>query len=106
MAEEFVKISQEVLTAGASPVAVASGSVEGTIVRHMRVANNSSDDTTLAMWQGGTTDAEMILPPAMITEGGWAEFEGSIILNGADTLYAAAGAGADLTITVYGLEMS
>lgn len=107
MAETFSKLAQTELTAGGGSSVLVTGAAESTIVRHMRAVNNdNANDTTLKMWQTGTTDADVILPTATIDAGGWAEFEGTIILSNGETLHAEAGAGANITITVYGLELT
>ncbi len=118
MTDTFKLISQNELTAGANATLLATGASgtdpDGTIVRHMRVVNNSGANGFFKMWhtQGnvpttiGTFSDDVIVPRVQVDAGGWAEFEGTIILNDGEFLYGIADAGADLTFSVYGLEMT
>jgi hypothetical protein len=126
MPEDYKQLQQTVLTAGANPVAVSPVGAgtpgnfgEGTIIKHMRFVNKAAapNDTTLKLWHtanGDTAPAtpssetqQVIVPAVQIDAGGWAEFEGAgILLMPGDQLYGSAGAGADITVTVYGLELT
>lgn len=114
MADDFKKLAQAELTTIGSPVTlVTAGATAQIIVRHIRAVNQDTGQSiALKMWQTGTTNADIILPSADISAGGWAEFEGTIILDPNEVLYASCenpttGAStADITITVYGLEMT
>lgn len=93
------------------------------IIKHIRVVNNNNEAIGVKMYHGDTTvdpdglgdpDSQLILPGADIAAGGWAEFEGTIILDASDAIWAArvhASTGAPvgnpfLTVTLYGLEMT
>ena len=87
-----------------------------TIVKHIRVVNQSpSIDTAVSLWQDTTVpligDVDtIILPAADIAGGGWAEFEGTIILNPGERLYgsrrtSSTATSFGLTVSLYGLEM-
>ena len=119
MADTFSKLFQDDLTVLGTPVLVASAVGEQTIVKHMRVVNQNSGGTTaFRMWHttlaGPTTSDQLIVPIVDIASGGWTEFEGTIILNSGEALYASKETSsvssgsqtADLTITTYGLEMA
>jgi len=113
MADTYSKLAQTDLTALSTPIVlVTAGATEQIIVKHIRVVNQStSNSTAIKMWQTGTTDDDLILPAADIADGGWAEFEGTIILDPTEVLYASkenstGATTADITITVYGLEMT
>lgn len=87
------------------------------IVKHIRCVNNSSTlSTAISMWMDtalplDTNTTSLILPTADISNGGWAEFEGTIILDSGEKLYAAKRQStllttANVTVTLFGLEMT
>ena len=113
MPDTYSMLDQRDLTAVSTPVTLyTAGATATVIVKHIRVVNQSSaNDTAIKLWQTGTTDDEIILPTADIAGGGWAEFEGTIILNPNDSISASkenstTATTADITITLYGLEMT
>ena len=117
MTDTYSKLTQNDLDiADANPTIVAGPYAERTIVKHIRIVNQSTTAIAAAkMWQrtsaGVPVNDELILPAADISAGGWAEFEGTIIMEPNEYLYAdtvtpTSGAGASLTITVYGLRMA
>jgi len=124
MTDTFSFISQNVLafnasagtpsftTTTASATLLATGGTDGTIVRHMRVVNNTTSTVKFRMWiavngSGATLNStDNVQPPAEISDGGWSEFEGTIILDSGDALYGMADTSAALTCTVYGLDMA
>jgi len=113
MTDLYSKLFQVDLTALSTPVTlVTAGAAERVIVKHIRVVNQSTTvATAIKMFQTGTTVDDLILPSADIAVGGWAEFEGTIILDPSELLYASKETSttlttADITITVYGLRMS
>ena len=112
MTDTYSKLFQIDLTALSTPVSlVTAGATEQVIVKHIRVVNQSTSvSTAIKMFQTGTTVDDLILPSADISPGGWAEFEGTIILSSNEILYASKENStslttADITITVYGLRM-
>src|SRR3990167_8224646 len=110
MTDVYSKLHQEDLDlVDVNPTAVVTaGAAEQIIVKHIRVVNQSTTDIAgIRMWQrtsaGVPVDDELILPTADIVGGGWAEFEGTIILNPNEILYAdsvvpTSGPGASMTI--------
>ena len=112
MAESFQLLNQTRFTNATSSTVFSGTSDEGTIVRHMRVTNNISGNTVLfSMWHGTEIDASSILPASVIDDGGWAEFEGTIIVDNGSDLIAKCDPGTapgtiDVTLSIYGLEMT
>jgi len=120
MPDTFTLLSQQVLPAAATFSSVTVGSdglvatgatPGGTIIRHMRVVNLTVGTPTVRMWilksgdvTAGTED--VIMPEAELSSEGWAEFEGTIILDQGDKLFAQASAAAAITCSAYGLEMT
>jgi hypothetical protein len=73
------------------------------IIKHIRVVNNNPTiNRAVTLWHSGS----LILPAATFDAGGWGEFEGTIILNAGETFSGRVDSGADVTISVYGLEVS
>lgn len=119
MTDTFKKLAQSELTVvGTAVLIYEAPSATSAIVKHIRLVNQSdSDATAVRMWhKNGTVTppdaAYLILPTADIADGGWAEFEGTIILDAGDKIYASVEdpstgpTGADVAVVVYGLEMA
>jgi len=95
------------------PVNIASGTstiFTGTAshvytIKSIRIVNNTAGAITVKLGIGGVTDALLLVPPASIDAGGWAEFDGLLVLTGTETLQANASA-TGTTITVSGLDQS
>lgn len=105
MANTYKKLAQAELTGGNDTLYTVPGSTE-TIVSHIRIVNTDSSDRTVKLWHDGTTDPYVILPSATVLAGGWAEFDGTILMEAADTLVALGSAASALTVTVYGTEIA
>ena len=120
MTDTFKLISQQVLpvsATGSETVVgtnglIATGTSNGTIIRHLRVVNTDTVTRNFTMWiartgTGNTLDVnDVIVPPADLSDGGWAEFEGTIILNSGDRLFGQASVGSVISCTSHGLEMA
>lgn len=107
MADSFKKVAQtQVAGSPSTSTLYTVPASTQTVIRHIRVVNTAVNDRTLTLWHDGTADSNMILPPTTIKSGGWAEFDGTITMETGDTLIAQASAGASLTLTAYGLEIS
>jgi hypothetical protein len=76
------------------------------IVKHIRVVNNDSTARTIKLWHDGTAAVNVILPATSVRAGGWAEFDGTITLEASDSFSGQASAAAQVTVTIYGLEIS
>lgn len=74
-------------------------------IRSIRMVNTTSAAITVKLGIGGVTDALLILPATSIDAGGWAEFDGVLVLSGTETLQANTTA-TGVTITVAGLDQS
>ena len=83
-----------------------------TIIKHIRVVNNDTvDPNWFKLWHdtdggGVSSDPEVIVPQANIPAGGWAEFEGTLIFEENDNLVIQVESANEVTIFVYGLEIS
>lgn len=107
MAESYKVLDQRQVPATATTVYTApSSSGASTIIKNMRIVNTSASATTIKIWQGGTADANVILPAVSIDAGGFAEFDGTITMAASTTLSAQAGAATSITLTIYGLEVT
>jgi hypothetical protein len=105
MSENFKKLAQAQLGVGASTLYTVPGATQA-VIKHMRVANPTGSTVSFKLWHDGTTDSFIIVPSADILAGGWAEFDGNILMETADTLSGLASIATSLTITVYGLEIA
>ena len=105
MAETYKKLAQGQLPSSAGTIyTVPSGT--STIIKHIRLVNTDSSARTARLYHDGTTDATTILPAASIEAGGRAEFEGTIVMEAADTLAGLGSVASQVTYTIYGLELT
>lgn len=74
-------------------------------IKHIRIVNPTGASVTVKLGIGGVADANLILPATPIDAGGFAEFDGLIVMAGTETLQANASA-TGCTITVAGLDQS
>ena len=105
MAEAYKKLGQGQLPTTTAAIYTVPGSTEA-IVKHMRFVNNDTEDLTFSLYHDGDTEAVCILPTATIEAGGWAEWDGTLVMEAADTLQGKASQATEITYTVYGLEVS
>ena len=106
MADTYKKLYQGTVST-ASGVAYTVPSGAQTIVKSMRIVNyHASTATTIKLWQGGSDNSNIILPPTTVDAGGFADFDGTLTMAAADTIVAQAGAASSIAVTIYGLELS
>lgn len=105
MADSYKRIYQGQLAASSGVVYTVPSGTQA-IIKSIRVVNTSATATTVKLWNGGSADSNVILPPTSIDAGGFAEFDGTLTLAAADTIAAQAGAATSLTMTIHGLEVS
>ncbi len=114
MAETYKHLHQGVVSSAPSPgdggaVTYAATDVT-TIIRHMRVVNIHSAAVELTLWHmpptGDTANANLIFPATDIAAGGSAEFDGVLIMDTGDRLFAKAENANVLYLNIYGLELT
>lgn len=105
MPEAFKKLDQRQCPNVATTLYTVPASTQ-VIVKHIRAVNTTGLDATLKLWHDGVTDPFVILPAATILAGGWAEFDGDIVMEAADTISGIGGTNNAITVTIYGLEVS
>ena len=105
MAETYKKLAQGQLPSSAGTLYTVPANTS-TIVKHIRIVNTDSSARTARLYHDGTTDATTILPAVSIEAGGWAEFEGTIVMEAADTLSGLGSVASQVTYTVYGMELT
>ena len=105
MAETYKKLYQNQLGNSAATLFTVGGSAS-VIVKHIRLTNSTGTDRTARLYHDGTNDATTILPSATIKAGGWAEFDGAILMEASDTMAGEASAASAITCTIYGLEIT
>lgn len=105
MPDTYKKLDQRLVNSTATTLFTV-GSGKQVIVKHIRIVNNDTSARTIRLWHDGSNPENAILPPTSIRPGGWAEFDGTITMEAADTLVAQASVSSQVTVTVYGLEIS
>lgn len=107
MAETYKKLDQRAVPNTATTVyTVPSSPSTQAIVKSIRAVNTSASSATIKIWQGGTADANVILPATTIDAGGFAEWEGTMTMAAADYIAAQASAATSITMTINGLEIT
>ena len=109
MAETYKKLAQGQLATSVGQLYACPANTT-TIVRHIRLVNTDSaiHSVTLHHIDSGVTPsgATNILNAVNLAAGGWAEFDGTIIMEAADTLIGISGTQNVINLTVYGLELT
>ena len=105
MAESYKRIYQGQLATPATPVYITD-TAEQAIIKHMRIVNLDTVPRWVKMWQGGTGDANIILPQVSIPAGGWMEFDGVLTMEPSSQLAAQAEVIGKITLTVEGVEVT
>jgi hypothetical protein len=105
MAETYKKLDQRAVPNTATTVYTVPSSTQA-IVKSIRAVNTSASSATIKIWQGGTADANVILPATTIDAGGFAEWEGTMTMAAADYIAAQASAATSITMTINGLEIT
>lgn len=72
-------------------------------IKNITVVNNTGAAITLKLGIGGVADANLILPAVVIGPGESGQFDGLLVMTGAESLQANASA-TGLTITMSGLD--
>ena len=105
MAETYKKLVQTLVdSSNETFYTVPAGTT--TIIRSMRAVNTTRTAATFKLFHDGTAASNMILPFVSIAANGWAEFDGTIIMEAADTLIGISGTQNVINLTVYGLELT
>ena len=108
MAETYKKLAQGQLATSVGQLYACPANTTA-IVRHIRLVNTDSaiHSVTMHHIDSGVTPsgATNILNAVNLAAGGWAEFDGAILMEASDTIAGEASAGSAITCTIYGLEM-
>jgi hypothetical protein len=75
-------------------------------VRSIKLVNVDAGARTARLWQDGSADVNTILPTTTLDGGGHGEWDGSMILEAADTIQGQADGASLVVCTGYGLELS
>lgn len=105
MAEAYKKLYQNQLPDSAATLFTVGGSAS-CIVKHIRLTNTTGTDRTATLYHDGTAAGNNILPATTIKAGGWAEFDGAILMESNDTIAGVSSAASAITCTIYGLEIT
>jgi hypothetical protein len=107
MAETFKKLAQaQAGTSAATLYTSPATAGNSTIIKSIRIVNTDTSARWVKLYQAGTADSNLILPQTTIPAGGWAEFNGSIVMSNNETLSSQAEVASKVTITVSGVEIT
>ena len=112
MAETYKKLGQALVTAANTATTMYTTPANtSTIVKHMRFtsvdASNTCHIKLYHLDSGGTAGTgNQILAETTILANGWAEFDGTIIMEAADFLQINAQNANDINYVVYGMELT
>lgn len=109
MAEAAKKLAQAQAAAATGSIYTPSGTKA--VVRHIRIVNMDTIDGWIQLWDGGTADANCILPktflaaaPAANDGGNYIELDVFVVLDDGVALNAKAHAASKVTVTLYGAD--
>lgn len=107
MANAFKVLYQGQLGTTAATLATV-GASKSWVIKHITAVNNDSSARTFALYVGGTTASKIITPPAVsIPNGGsWEWCPCDICLEAAQTVAGSASAASQVTVTIFGDEIS
>lgn len=77
-----------------------------TKILYIIVSNTTGSDRTIEFYHDGAVATNNILPPSTVVAGGFAEFDGELLMEASDTLQGKASVGATLSVAIYGIEKS
>ena len=113
MAETYKKLGQALVTAANTATTMYTTPANtSTIVKHMRFTSVDASNTChikLYHLDSGETAGDagtQILAETTIGAKGWAEFEGTIIMEALDILQITAENANDINFVVYGMELT
>lgn len=111
MAETLKRLGHAVLTGPGTQdtLYTVPASTETNVKMILAMNLDNSEDVTLKIWHGGTTNADLILPVTPIDmDGGFADSgDGfNLLMAAGESLYAEAGKASSITVAVYGVEFS
>lgn len=103
----FKKLAQLQVGTTAATVYTAPALTQ-VVIKEMRVVvpSTKSAGSTIALYHGGTTDANMICPAVPLAPGEFGIEDATITLQPGDTIAAVASVANTVTLTIYGVEMS
>ena len=108
MAEAYKKIDQREVPAAQTLIYTVPALTEA-IVKHIKAVSTDAGDKWVKLWHtdgAAPVDANLILPQTDISAGGMGEWEGTLLMEAGDRLYAEAETATSISLTVYGLELS
>lgn len=107
MAEIFKKLAQGQAGTSASTLYTSPATAgNSTIIKSIRIVNMDTSARWIKLFQAGTADSNVILPQTTIPAGGWAEFNGSIVMSNNETFSYQGEVASKLTVTVSGVEIT
>lgn len=105
MPEAYKKLFQGQAGAAAATLATVPGSTTW-IIRHIRVVNTRTSADSIELWHDGTADANKILGKQDIEADGTYTEDCFICAEANDTIAGKATTAAEVTVTLYGVEIT
>ena len=105
MANTYKKLYQGQLAAAAATLYTVPGSTTA-IIKTIVVVNDNASNRTFSLYHDGTANTNLITPltwPILGNE--IVEWNGTMVMEAADTLSGVASVASDITVTVYGVEI-
>lgn len=106
MPETYKKLAQAQPAITATTLYTVPGGTTA-LIRHIAVVNTSAIAAlTIELYHDGSTTTYQILPAVELGIHHFAQWDGVIVMEAGDTLQAKAGAASNVTVTVYGVEVT
>lgn len=105
MTDTYKPLAQQELTGGNDTLYTVPADTEA-IIKCIRVVDNAGNGASVKIWQGGTGDDNLILPEVSLPAGGWGDCDDVLTLAAGNTIVATSDAASEVTVSIYGLEIS
>ena len=111
MAEAFKRLVQQYLpaTGGTRKLYDVPSSTE-TIIKAINISNNTATAREVTLYHTNNADTadneQVILPGVSIAAGGFAEWEGTMTMAATTEIHGWDTVGGEVTITIWGIELS
>ncbi len=103
MTDTYKVLSQSEVGTASAALYTVPASTEA-IIKHIDVVCTLGD--TLQLWVGGAADANVILPKVTFATDEFAQWDGTLVLEAAQTINGDATTAGRMTVTIYGDEVS
>jgi hypothetical protein len=106
MATDLYKVLYQGQLPSSTTSLYSPASGKGAIIRHWRIHNSDASSRTFSLYINGTAAANVWFKDVSLGAGESAEWDGTMALDDADSLQGIASAASQLTLTVFGDEVT